>query len=298
MPTYEHCLRPVFTERIVQLLQRGRSVNLVGTEGTGRKRLLDDIRECELPETTIISVNLKSYRENYDGLMRELWVQTGKTGEQPQNLGALIEQCEHRNGQIFLLLYNFDALLGDPHIDSRYDVAFYDALNACKNRANFALLCVTRRPHNQSIVFVNGKPHDNSWLDLERQELPALTHGEILREAQRQPLLLTLSDQSALINMVRPHAQPYAILEYLREKILNREDGTLPFSSRLKKWGRQFDNIEQKRLLSKKGVYNATKEMTAWGELTGVNKLKTPFLLLGNLGRVLADILGKYTRKE
>ncbi|GAK60396.1 hypothetical protein U27_00287 [Candidatus Vecturithrix granuli] len=298
MPNYEHCLRPVFTERIVQLLQCGRSVNLIGAEGTGRERLLDDIRTCELPETTIISVNLKSYQENYDGLMREIWVQTGKTGEQAQNLSALIEQCEHRNGQIFLLLYNFDALLGDPHIDSRYDVAFYDALNACKNRANIALLCVTEQPHDQSMVFVNGKAHSNSWLDLERKAIPALTHEEIVLEVQRQPLALMRSDQSALINAVRTHTQPYKLLEYLRDKILNREDGTLPFQSRLKKWIKQFDKTENERLLSKKGIYNAAKEMTAWGELTGVNKLKTPFLLLGNLGKAIAEILGKYTRKE
>jgi len=48
MPNANYCLRPVFTERIIQLLQRGRSINLIGAEGTGRKRLLEDIQKSNL----------------------------------------------------------------------------------------------------------------------------------------------------------------------------------------------------------------------------------------------------------
>jgi len=298
MPNYDYCLHPIFTERIVQLLQRGRSINLIGTEGTGRERLLEDIRKCELPGTKIVLVNLKSYRESYDGLMREIWSQLGKEGEKPSNLSELIERCEGRNEQILLFLHNFDALLNNPEVDLKYDTTFYDTLNYCKNKPNIALVCVTEEPHDQSVVFVNGKPHSNSWLDLERKPLPALTHEEIVREVKRQPLSLTIEDQSSVIEAIRAHEKSYKLLEYVREKILNREDATFPFQNRLKKWIKQFNKEEKNRVLSKKGVYAATKEMRTWGELTGISKLKTPFLLLGDIGRFIAEFLGKYSKKE
>ena len=40
MPNYDHCLRPIFTERIIQLLQHGKSLNLIGTEATGMSRVV------------------------------------------------------------------------------------------------------------------------------------------------------------------------------------------------------------------------------------------------------------------
>jgi hypothetical protein len=298
MAKYDHCLRPVFTERIVQLLQRSRSINLIGTEGTGRERLLEDIRKCDLPNAKIILVNLKSYRESYDGLMREIWSQLGKEGEKPTNLSELIERCEDKDEQVLLFLHNFDALLNNPHVDPKYDTTFYDALNYCRNKPNIALVCVTKEPHDQSVVFVNGKPHSNSWLDLERKPLPALTHEEIVLEVKRQPLSLLREELLSVIEAIRRHEKPYKLLKYLREKILNREDATFPFQNRLKKWVKRFNKEEKNRVLSKKGVYTATKEMRTWGELTGISKLKTPFLLLGDIGKFIAEFLGKYSKKE
>lgn len=79
-------------------------------------------------------------------------------------------------------------------------------LNACKNRANIALLGVTAQSHDQSVVFVNGKPHSNSWLDLERKAIPTLTHEEIVLEVQRKPLSLMRADQD------RPRCNSLTIL--------------------------------------------------------------------------------------
>jgi hypothetical protein len=296
--TYTHCLRPVFTERIVQLLQKGRSINLIGAEGSGRGRLLDDIQRCELPNTRIVLVNLKSYRESYAGFIQAVWAQLGQDGDKPATLSELIERCEAGNDQIWLFLNNFDDLLDNPQVDPKYDTTFYDALNACRNKPNITLVCVTEAPHDQSIVFVNGKPHSNSWLDLERKPLPPLTYEEIVLEVKRQPLALTLQEQSAVIDAVRSAPKPYKLLEYLREKLGNREDASLPFQRRLQTWRKQFVKEEKRHLLSKKSVYQATQEMTTWSELTGISKLKMPFLLLGEIGKFLAAFLGKHSKKE
>src|SRR4030042_6539865 len=159
MLNYDHCLRPVFTERIVQLLQRGRSINLIGAKGTGRERLLEDIRRCNLPNTKMVLINLKGYRENYDGFIQAIWLELNGEGEPPNTLIELIERYEECNEQLFIFLYNFDALLNDLQVDQKYDASFYDTLNYIRNRPNAALVCVTQEPHDQSVVFVNGKPH-------------------------------------------------------------------------------------------------------------------------------------------
>ena len=293
---FTHCLRPVFTERLVQLLQRGRSINLVGAEGAGRERLLTDLQQCALPDTQKVLVNLKSYRESYDGCLRAIWTQFGQDGSPPESLSALIERCDGRSAQVWLLLDNFDALLDNPAVDPKYDTTFYDALNYCRNKPNIALICATAAPHDQSVVFVNGKPHSNSWLDLEQKPLPALTYEEIVLEVQRQPLGLALEEQSAVIAAVRAHAKPYKLLEYLREKLFNKEDGELPFHARLKKWLRQFPKTEQNSLI--KWVHTVMQKIRMWCELTGITKLKAPFLLLGDIGKWIACVFGKGSDKE
>ena len=44
-----HCLRKEFTQYIIeQLIDKRKSINLVGEKGTGKTRLLEDIRDCKL----------------------------------------------------------------------------------------------------------------------------------------------------------------------------------------------------------------------------------------------------------
>ncbi len=47
--SFNHALRPEFTENVIRVLFRQRqSVNLIGEKGMGTKRLLDDIQQCGL----------------------------------------------------------------------------------------------------------------------------------------------------------------------------------------------------------------------------------------------------------
>lgn len=244
MAEFQHSLRPTFTANIAQLLQRGKSVNLIGADGTGRERLLEDIRAA-LPETAVILVNLKNYRRSYDSLLEEIWRQLGKNGEKPANLTAMIEQCERQNRQTFLCLHNFDALLDTTENDAKYDTAFYDALNFCRNRPNIALLCVTQNPHDQSLVSINGKLIRNSWLDLEQKRIPALTRLEILAELERAitPEMRYLRHENLLgelIERIQASPKPHSFLVFVADKFTNREDADLPLKKRLKRWEQAF----------------------------------------------------------
>jgi ABC-type molybdate transport system ATPase subunit len=67
-----HSLRREFTLSIIRsLIHKRISINLIGEKGTGKTRLLEDIINCKLPDTVIVFVNLKSYVDNYKGLVRE-----------------------------------------------------------------------------------------------------------------------------------------------------------------------------------------------------------------------------------
>ncbi len=116
MPEFDHCLREVFTQRVVKELEKGRSIDLIGGDNAERERLLDDICQMSFPDTTILSVNMKKFRLTYDGLLKELCSQLGRDGEKPENISELIERYEGQDGRLWILMENFDALLGTPDV--------------------------------------------------------------------------------------------------------------------------------------------------------------------------------------
>ena len=240
MPNYDHCLRPVFTERLVNMLQRGKSINLIGYEGTGRRRQLEDIQTSKLPNTKTAVVNMKSYSASYNGFIKDLWAQFGGQEESPADLRDLLKREATKGKQLFLLLHNFDALLDNSRNDPKYNIAFYDTLNNLRSRPNVSLVCVTKTAHNHSFIFIDGKPYRSSWLDLEQIALPALKHEEVIYEVKRRKLPVTRKQRNAMIKMVRMHKTPYLLLEFLTNKIFNHEDRELPFPERLKKWEKAF----------------------------------------------------------
>ena len=244
LTAYNNSLRPTFTALVVKSLQNGRSVNLIGAEGAGRERLLEDIRRIMPPDTVAI-VDLKHRRRSYDSLLDDIWRQLGKHGDKPVNLTALIEQCEQQNRRIFLCLHNFDALLGKTDNDVKYDITFYDKLNSIKNRANIALICVTQKPHDQSLVYVDGKVISTSWLDLDKEPFLALKQVEIIDELERtiapdMPYLRHDNLLGELVKRIQANPKPYDFLTFVVNKFAAKADADLPFKQRLPRWEKAF----------------------------------------------------------
>ena len=81
-------------------------------------------------------------------------------------------------------------------------------------------MCVTQVPHDQSVVFINGVDCSNSWLDLKQEHLPDLKYNDIRREIERVALPLSKKGKIELADALRNATRPYAMLEFIAEKII------------------------------------------------------------------------------
>jgi hypothetical protein len=178
-------LRPVFTQYLIKALDK-QSLNVYASHGQGQLRLLEDLKTKLVEQGDIaLLIEMKSYAESYLGFIQALAVQTAQqipaiTSDQLTDFAAIVTAWDKHAQQqrIVMMLHDFDAILDNPQIDEAYDISFFDSLNALRNQGR-RLICMTKKPHNQSQVYVDKKVHSNSWLDLERIELPLLTYDEI-----------------------------------------------------------------------------------------------------------------------
>jgi len=171
----ETILRPNTTKGLVERLQEGRSINLIGKKGTGRTRLLQDIKMlAEKQDITAVIIDFKRYRYNYDALVAK-------------KLPEVIRMHIDKKKPIFLLFNNFDYVFDDPK--QRIPKHFFDNINAWKVYPKVAVLCVTQKSHKKHQIYYTDEKgeikHQASWLDLLIMELPALQMQEIRKELHR-----------------------------------------------------------------------------------------------------------------
>jgi hypothetical protein len=276
-------LRPEYTELLAKELNK-QSVNIYGESGQGQWRLLEDLKELLSHENRLVFLlNMKSYAASYQGFIADI------SGQLKQQSPAAKEKTiadlaqfltvfdEYATSQyMVLLLHNFDALLDNPQLDEAYDVNFFNALNALRNSGH-RLLCITVKPHNQSQVFVKQQVHSNSWLDLKRMALPALTETQIKDELIRQDLSLTREQLRQLIDAIQQHNHPYDFLEFAIDQLHLNDNAALTLNKRLKKWQKEFNNTEKSTVF--KDLHGVSNWMKKLGIITGIDKLKTPFVL-------------------
>jgi hypothetical protein len=236
-----HCLRPLFTDELLKLLQQGVSVNLIAQDGQGRKRLLQDIQAARLKNTKIISVDIKRHLSSYDDLIQTLWYQLDETTTPPTTWEKLIAEINKKYNHTIVILHHFDDLLDNLSMDSKFNINFFNQLNNIKNNPHISLLCVTSKAHDQSIVYTDGLKRDHSWLDLDKKRLPKLSYDEIQFELKNRHLPLTPEELSQMAWNVHKHALPYTLLNFLATKITQQEDIEVDFSARIEKWTKQFD---------------------------------------------------------
>jgi hypothetical protein len=294
-----HCLRPEFTGGVIgKLIDKRLSLNLTGEKGAGKKRLLEDIRACKLPDTKILLIDLKGYTANYDGLLREIHSQLTLSGDVPGRLSELFEGMEKEPGHVLALLANYDALLDNARIDSQYDKDFIDDLNFIKNKNNVSLLCTSERPHNSSLVFIAGEAFDNSWLTVEIIDLPELTRRQILAELERRLdeynwlyLKTNYDDKEKIVEHIRTLPLPNTLLSFLAERFSAQTDEEMqqPFKKRFNHWLKAFKKRHKKNF--KKRVYNARGEVVKLRNAAGVKEFRIP--VFGKLINALMSWLQK-----
>jgi hypothetical protein len=147
-------LRPVYTEYLFKQLQK-QSLNVYGAAGQGRERLLNDFQELAKPAgILVLSANMKAFAKNYAGFIKDLTRQLASQ-LQVENSALSLEQLLDRPQPktVWILLDHFDAVLDRTELDPQFGIAFFDQLNALKNRPRCFLLCVTQKPYPKYHLF-------------------------------------------------------------------------------------------------------------------------------------------------
>lgn len=242
--SYSRCLRPLFTNELIQMLQNGISVNLIAQDGQGRRRLLKDIKNTRLRNTKILLVDMNTYKENYDDFIQILVQQLNEKNKELCDLEQLIFQMEKNKDNIIIILHHFDDLLDNVQIDQKFNLAFFKQLNTLISDTSISLLCVTSQAHDQCVVFIEGKRHRISWLCLEKRRLPKLTYDEIQLDLKSR-LSLSQYELSQLTWAIHNHPKPYSLLNFFATKIADKENTDIDIAQRIKIWGEQFTEQEK-----------------------------------------------------
>jgi len=282
-------LHPTFTKYLFNELQKN-SLNIYAPHGQGQLRLLEDLKQLlEAEGDLVFLLKMKSYAESYNGFIQQISNQIvnqlpeieSQTLSSFGDISTVLDKYAEKRRSV-LLLHDFDALLDNPQIDESYDVNFFNNLNALKNKSH-RLVCITERPHNQSQVFVRQKVHSNSWLDLKRIELPPLSYDEIKQELLCYKFKSDHANFNALIDAIKSHPQSYQFLDFVRQKLMFHDAEGAKFNKRLKKWHKEFSKREKDTVF--KGLHRVSKWSQRLAMLTGINKLKTPFVFLLEVGQ-------------
>jgi hypothetical protein len=236
-----HCLRPFFTARISQALDRGAAINLVAPKGHGGDRLLADLKQLAnagQARGPRLVANLQRYRTSLGGLTAFLWHQTALADPAPKTFGELCARLESHAVGGALLLDRFDALLGNPDLDPGYDDRFLDALNALRNRG-LGLVCVSAKRIEGRPLLMPRRVRTTSALDLVREDLPALMHAEITLEIARRDPPLDDAERAQLAGVLLADGRPVELLELALTRVADGYDVDLPLPQRLKRWRRE-----------------------------------------------------------
>ena len=294
----ELMLRPEYTLVILdRLVNRGDSINLVGEKGTGKSRLIDDLRRCSPGHVKILFADIKAYKRAFNKLLEDFAGQLGLAGSPAGSLGTIFAGIENRPGRFLVLLDNYDALLGNPDLDPGYTETFFTDLNALKNKDNVSLLCTSCIVHHSRPVYIAGNTL-TSPLSLDIDTLPPLTFNEIdneilrrLDEYHRLDLQTHPGDREMITKAIHGQEFPYPALKWYCAKLngQNEEERALPFKKKFQRWKKAFK--KNARTGMEKGLYKMSSKVEGLAIAAKANKIKIP--ILSDLRKLIDKWTGK-----
>lgn len=229
----EDCLRPAFAKTLLhELLNRRNSINLTGDTGQGKSRMLEDLKHMEdRLGIRIALVNLKDFRRDYEGFLRDMAMQLGLPNIHFQRFEGLLDAI-HTQVQVTCLIMvdNLEVLNEYPSNHQRYDDHFVSSLNNLKNKNHIRLACASR-VWLKKVVF----QHETSLLELHQLEMPDLHDKEIEAEIRRRCPALTTAHRAELRKSIRDCTQTTKRLDFLlRKAVVHYEAKKFPVQ--LKTW--------------------------------------------------------------
>jgi hypothetical protein len=275
---YTHCLRRCFTENILTPLLNGTSVNVVVPKiNEEADRLVTDVQGCELPNTRVLAVNMRSCRGDYRQFLLGLWQQYHQPpAQESPDLFTLLSKLEQTEQQFIIVLNHLDAMRAND-VDVQFDQDFYIQLNSLKNYRNVALLVITKGTSYHGMSFNIGGEFKTSKLDIQEiEDLPALTGDEARYELTRRHPKLSTVHISHLLQQGQ-HKElgyDYALLDYLSRQLNHSaqswEDMT-NFLWQLKNWHKRYNPQ------SKQVEYHAQKVVNVADKVSTIFKVKSLF---------------------
>lgn len=199
-----HFFRPVFTQRLLQRLQQGHCVTLVGKDTEGASRLVQDIAQSQLEEVGILEVDLAVYQKRYADMVADLSQQMGLPTA-ADDFQMVIEVLQLHGSRSFLMINHVDRLW-EPGTDVAFDEAFFQTLHSISLIPSMGLLLVSDKPLSSMV-------EQASWASWDTVKLPPIGYKRIKEELLRTSP--HVQDWHSLAQPIFAHPKRYLLLEYV-----------------------------------------------------------------------------------
>lgn len=254
-----HFLRPELTTYLIKQLQRGDAINIYGSPGIGKSRLLEDIRKADISDLHVTRpVSFRGFCKSYQGFCEEVWNSTGldTTKKSPKTFNEIIEQLDNSKKKILLIIDDFQYLSENPNLDTKFNQRFIDSLNGIKNMAGVSLLVVSLKPLTTLTLYIKPDPV-TSILSLKPLEIEQLSSNELEHEVHRRYKRNRTIKESIplLVGYICDLENNYALLDYFVSKIVCLGDQKISHT-KLQAWESDFRQARRSSGTKKAMVLN------------------------------------------
>ena len=184
------CLRPEFTHELVESLLHGKSINLIGAHGQGRRRTLRDLCEVFPKSWRVFQVDMRIVEKEMSSLLNELLKQ-----EKIENIASIhdfLHKLNENSVNYLIIIHNY-------HLLTDLNVISY--LNTIGNYPYLSLLCVSEKKQESPALLATDCI------------LPMVTSKQLLAEIKRRDLKLKQEDMQLLTDFLLQQVSPYSFLD-------------------------------------------------------------------------------------
>ena len=230
-------LRPNFTKNIHQhYIQKGKSLNIFGTNGVGKSRFIEDLKLLIDKDTHFVSLNMRELRTDYIKFTQKLKKELGIEGDF-ETIELVLAEFAKNRGKKVLVIDHFEYLFEENH-DKAFNFDFFDQLNSFKNDNSVSLVILSTRNY-QHYHFYKGVEQTTSPLDIEVMEITPLLHKEIENELIRG--IDVDLDLEQLASMVMGSKYPFSFIRFIiRELEFGQYDVDDSLEKNFARWEEQF----------------------------------------------------------
>ena len=246
-------LRPDFTKKIATGLENGKSINIHGPKGCGKKWLVNDLSKCLPNNTYFVRIDIrtcaKSFKDFLESLKDGLKIE-GQNHQDTDSIQNLINRfLEKSPNRLWICLERFDymslAKIDSEGVDEMYNSSFLSYLNSLKNNPKISLLVCSENPISAQYLHIGGKVVSGSHLEFSTTtQLPQLSVGEITKQLICCHHQLVVGKENnyldALVNEIFRHSQPADFLAYICSQRLEPNWKIEDFRKALMVWKKDF----------------------------------------------------------